>query len=257
MARKIVAGNWKMNLHLKEGQALVQATNEYLNQNPVEHIDVIIAPPAYQLCQSVFNSGNKKLSIAAQNMAAQDNGAFTGELSASMVLDSGAELVIVGHSERRTFFGEDDELINAKVKKALSMGLYPILCIGESLEQRQSNVHQAHIKAQLDAGLEGLAADELYRVIIAYEPIWAIGTGETASPEQAQNMHSFIRKYLSEKYSATVADEVSILYGGSVKPANARDLFGQPDIDGALIGGASIVKDSFLDIIQVGEEILR
>lgn len=257
MARKIVAGNWKMNLHLKEGQALVQATNEYLNQNPVKHVDVLIAPPAYQLSQSVFNSGNNKLSIAAQNMSAHDNGAYTGELSASMLLDAGAELVIIGHSERRTLFGEDDALINAKVHQALRNGIYPILCIGESLEQRKNNEHEAHIKRQLDEGLKGLAGDELYRVIIAYEPIWAIGTGETATPVQAQNMHSFIRRYLSEMYSATVADEVSILYGGSVKPSNARDLFGQPDIDGALIGGASIVKDSFLDIIQVGEEILR
>ncbi len=257
MARKIIAGNWKMNLHLKDGQALVQGVNEYLNQNPVNHVDVLIAPPAYQLAQSVFNSGNKMLSIAAQNMAAQDNGAFTGELSASMLKDAGAELVILGHSERRTIFGESDEMVNAKVLQALKNGLYPILCIGESLEQRQNKEHKAHIEKQLRAGLKDVDSDELYRVIIAYEPIWAIGTGETASPEQAQDMHSYIRKFLSEMYSAASADETSLLYGGSVKPANAKELFEQPDIDGALIGGASIVKDSFLDIIQVGEEVLR
>lgn len=257
MARKIVAGNWKMNLHLTEGQALVKATNDYLNQNPVEHVDVIIAPPAYQLSQSVANSSNKMLSIAAQNMAAQDNGAYTGELSASMLLDSGSELVIIGHSERRTIFQEDNGLVNAKIHQALKNNIYPIFCIGESLEQRKNGEHKNHIQKQLDEGLEGVPSDELYRVIIAYEPIWAIGTGETASPEQAQDMHAFIRKYLSEKYSAASADETSLLYGGSVKPGNARDLFGQPDIDGALIGGASLDQESFISIIKIGEEILR
>ncbi len=257
MARKIIAGNWKMNLHLNEGAALVKASNDYLNENPVNHIDVIIAPPSYQLAQSVSLSGNKKLSVSAQNMAATDNGAYTGEISASMIKDAGAELVIIGHSERREIFGESDELLETKLHKALEYGLYPIFCVGESLDQRKKGEHFDHIKNQIDAGLKNFSAEELTQIILAYEPIWAIGTGETASPGQAQEMHAFIRKHLAQSFSATIADECSILYGGSVKPSNAKDLFSQPDIDGGLIGGASIKADSFIELIQIGEAVLR
>ncbi|CAN0344708.1 unnamed protein product [Pylaiella littoralis] len=190
-------------------------------------------------------------------MAAEENGAFTGEISASMVKDAGAELVIIGHSERREIFGESDALLERKLKKALEHGLYPIFCVGESLSQRKNNEHFQHIENQLKAGLQSFSGEEIPQIIIAYEPIWAIGTGETASQEQAQEMHSFIRKYLAQQFSAAVADEVSILYGGSVKPANARGLFGQPDIDGGLIGGASLDAESFTALIQIGEEILR
>ena len=246
-----------MNLHLKEGADLISATNSYLNQNPVEHIDVVVAPPAYQLVQSSQLSGNVKLSVSAQNMAAQDNGAFTGELSASMVKDAGAELVIIGHSERREIFGEQDDLLKQKLHKAIDSGLYPIFCVGESLEQRKNGEHFKHIENQLKAGLSDFSSEQLPNIIVAYEPIWAIGTGETASPEQAQEMHAFIRKFLGSHFSAAVADEVSILYGGSVKPGNAKDLFGQPDIDGGLIGGASIKAESFIELIKIGEEVLR
>jgi triosephosphate isomerase len=257
MARKIVAGNWKMNLNLAEGAALVKAANDYLNANPVKHIDVIVAPPAHQLVQTVKLATNTKLSTVAQNMAAHENGAYTGEISASMLVDAGVELVIVGHSERREIFGEDDALLEQKLHKALEHGLYPIFCVGETLEQRKAGEHFKHIENQLQAGLSKFAADQLPQIIIAYEPIWAIGTGETASNEQAQEMHAFIRKHLATISNAAVADEVSILYGGSVKPANARGLFGQPDIDGGLIGGASIQIDSFLELIKIGEDILR
>lgn len=246
-----------MNLNLSEGAALVKATNDFLNSNPVKHIDVVVAPPALQLRQTVQLASNTKLSTVAQNMAAHENGAYTGEISATMLVDAGVELVIVGHSERREIFGESDELLEQKLHKALEHGLYPIFCVGESLEQRKSGVHFEHIKNQLDAGLSKFTGDQIPNVIIAYEPIWAIGTGETASNEQAQEMHSFIRKHLASKFNAAVADETSILYGGSVKPANARGLFGQPDIDGGLIGGASIQIDSFLELIQIGEDILR
>lgn len=257
MARKIIAGNWKMNLHLAEGAALVKAANDYLNANQVNHIDVIVAPPAYQLVQSQSLATNTRLSVSAQNMAAHENGAYTGELSATMIKDAGAELTIIGHSERREIFGEDDALIEAKLHKALEHDLYPIFCIGESLEQRKNGELYNHIEKQLDAGLSKFSSEELVKIIVAYEPIWAIGTGETASPEQAQEMHAFIRKHLAKQFTATVADEVSILYGGSVKPANANDLFSQPDIDGGLIGGASISADSFIELIRIGEEVLR
>lgn len=257
MARKIIAGNWKMNLNLAQGAALVKASDDYLNANPAKHIDVIVAPPAHQLVQTVKLSTNTKLSVVAQNMCAHENGAYTGEISASMLVDAGVELVIVGHSERREIFGEDDALLEAKLHKALEYDLYPIFCVGESLEQRQAGIHFNHIEKQLEAGLKNFNADQIPHIILAYEPIWAIGTGETASPEQAQEMHAFIRKYLTGKFSATVADETSILYGGSVKPSNAKDLFSQPDIDGGLIGGASIQIDSFLELIKIGESILR
>jgi triosephosphate isomerase len=257
MARQIIAGNWKMNLHLAEGQELIKATNAYLNNHPAEHVDVVIAPSAMYLVASVENASNNKLSISAQNMAAHDNGAFTGEISGSMLKDAGVELVLVGHSERRDIFGEKDQLLNAKTHKALTLGLYPIFCVGESLEQRKSGQHFAHIKNQLTAGLDGFSADDLPNIILAYEPIWAIGTGETASPEQAQEMHAFIRKFLSESFSATAAEETSILYGGSVKPSNAKELFSQPDINGALIGGASINAESFIELIKIGESTLR
>lgn len=246
-----------MNLHLGEGATLMEAINAELNVNPVEHIDVVVAPPFYHLQQSRKIATNNKLSISAQNMAAQENGAFTGEMSASMVKDSGAELVIIGHSERREIFGEDDALLESKLHKALEYGLYPIFCVGESLSQRQNGEHFKHIEKQLKAGLSKFSSEQLPQIILAYEPIWAIGTGETASPEQAQEMHSFIRKFLGGEFSAAVADEVSILYGGSVKPANARQLFSQPDIDGGLIGGASLKADSFIELIKIGEEVLR
>lgn len=246
-----------MNLNLKEGAELINAAEKYLAAKPVHHIDVIVAPPAYQLVQSSQLSKNERLSVAAQNMAAEEKGAFTGEISASMVKDAGAELVIIGHSERREIFGESDELLERKLKKALEHGLYPIFCVGESLSQRKNNEHFQHIENQLKAGLQSFSAEEVPQIIIAYEPIWAIGTGETASQEQAQEMHSFIRKYLGQQFSAAVADEVSILYGGSVKPDNARGLFGQPDIDGGLIGGASLDAESFTALIRIGEEILR
>lgn len=246
-----------MNLHLAEGAALIKAANDYLNAHQVNHIDVVVAPPAYQLIQSKALASNSKISVSSQNMAAQENGAFTGELSATMLKDAGVELAIIGHSERREIFGEGDTLIEAKLQKALEHGLYPIFCIGESLDQRKNGEHFAHIEKQLNAGLSNFTGEELSKIIVAYEPIWAIGTGETASPEQAQEMHAFIRKHLAKQFTATVADEVSILYGGSVKPANANDLFSQPDIDGGLIGGAAISVDSFIELIRIGEEVLR
>tara|TARA_R110001592_G_scaffold268269_2_gene534482 strand:+ start:7496 stop:8269 length:774 start_codon:yes stop_codon:yes gene_type:complete len=257
MARKVIAGNWKMNLSQKEGEELVKASNAFVEANPLAHVEVVIAPPFLQLQQAVKNAPNGRVSIAAQNMNENDNGAFTGEISASMLKEIGVELVIIGHSERREILGESDAQIHAKLKKALRSNLYPILCVGEKLEDRKSGNHFKFVQAQLESALEGFSGDELSSLVIAYEPIWAIGTGETASPAQAQEMHAFIRKHIASVYTATLADEISVLYGGSVKPENAKEIFAQPDVDGGLIGGAATKPESFIELIKIGESVLR
>jgi len=257
MARKIIAGNWKMNLSPKEGEELVKASNAYVESHALAHIEVVIAPPFIQLKDAVKNATEDRISIAAQNMNENDNGAFTGEISASMLQEVGVELVIIGHSERREVLGESNDQVHAKLKKALSSNLYPILCVGEKLEDRKSGNHFDFVQGQLDSALAGFSGDELSSLVIAYEPIWAIGTGETASPAQAQEMHAFIRKHISSIYTATLADEVSVLYGGSVKPENAKEIFAQPDVDGGLIGGASTKVESFIELIKIGESVLR
>jgi triosephosphate isomerase len=257
MARKIIAGNWKMNLTLKEGEELIKASNAFAEANSIAHVEVVIAPPFLQLRDAVKLASGPRVSIAAQNMNENDNGAFTGEISATMLKEVGVELVIIGHSERREVMGETNDQIHAKLKKALSSNLYAILCVGENLEDRKSGNHFNYVTAQLDSALAGFSADELSSLVIAYEPIWAIGTGETASPEQAQEMHAFIRKHLANIYTATLADEISVLYGGSVKPENAKEIFAQPDVDGGLIGGAATKIDSFIELIKIGESVLR
>lgn len=257
MSRKIIAGNWKMNLLHQEAQELLQATNVYLNELNPQKIEVVVSPNFTQLEMALHSSTHKKLNVAAQNMAAEDFGAFTGEVSGKMLADIGIDIVILGHSERREVFLESDDLIHKKLHKALELNFLPILCVGESLPTRQAGEHFNFVKSQLDSALEGVSSVQAENIVIAYEPIWAIGTGETASPEQAQEMHAYIRKYLSGRYDVTTADDISILYGGSVKPSNARDLFGQPDVDGGLIGGASLKADSFRELIKIGEEILR
>lgn len=246
-----------MNLSIKEGEDLVKASNAYAASNPLKHIEVVIAPPFVHLREAVKLSPENRVSIAAQTMNENDNGAFTGEISASMLSEIGVELVIIGHSERREIIGENNDQIHAKLKKALKSNLYPILCVGENLDDRKAGKHFDFVRGQLDSALQGFNSDALSNLVIAYEPIWAIGTGETASPSQAQEMHAFIRKHLGSLFTATLADEVSILYGGSVKPENAREIFAQPDVDGGLIGGASTKVDSFLELIKIGEAVLR
>lgn len=257
MARKIIAGNWKMNHNLEEGSQLVESIHRFYNKKDPQHVEVVIAPPYLQIPQAALISANSRVSIAAQDCSAQENGAYTGEISASMLAAAGAELVIVGHSERRQYFQEGASLLRAKLEKAWAQNLLPILCVGESLEQRQNNQYRETVTAQLDEVLGDFGVGKVENLVIAYEPVWAIGTGEVATPEQVQEMHSYIRKYLAERYNAMTAQEISILYGGSVKPANARELFAQPDVDGGLIGGASLNFDSFSELITIGEEVLR
>ncbi|MDB4107917.1 triose-phosphate isomerase [Bacteroidia bacterium] len=242
MREKIVAGNWKMNLDLDHGkELLINILDSDLNKDTT----VIVAPPFIHLNSFKRMLTHTKVGLAAQNCHQQDSGAYTGEISVSMLKSVGAEYVILGHSERREYFMEDSLALSFKVINVIKHGLRPIYCCGETLSQRQEGEHFETIGTQIKHGLFQLNEMELLNCIIAYEPVWAIGTGETASPEQAQEIHAFIRKTIASEYGEMVANSISILYGGSVKPANAKELFNCPDIDGGLIGGAALDATSF------------
>ncbi len=256
MARKIVAGNWKMNHNLKEGLEVVQALEAYLLKIAPKNVETVIAPPFIHIAQAAEISKNTHLSIAGQDCSAQESGAFTGEVSAAMLKSAGAELVIIGHSERRQYFKETHAQLSAKVEQAWANNLLPIFCVGESLEDRKAGHHFKTVEDQISGALGKYDAAQLENLVIAYEPVWAIGTGETASGAQAQEMHAHIRSFIAQQHNATLADEISVLYGGSVKPANAEELFGQPDVDGGLIGGASLQADTFIELIKIGEAVL-
>ncbi len=245
MRKKIVAGNWKMNTLLDDGLKLAGAVEKLAEEQGSDAL-LIIAPPFTLLTRVKELIGNVKLS--AQDCASEPSGAYTGEVSPAMLVSAGVEYVILGHSERRAYYHEDNELLNKKVKLALSEGLNPIFCCGEVLEERQSGKYFDVVKEQLEIGLKGLSTEEIGKVVIAYEPVWAIGTGEVATPRQAQEIHKFIRGLLAELFDARVAEETSILYGGSCKPSNARELFANPDVDGGLIGGAALKAEDFLAI---------
>lgn len=247
MRKKIVAGNWKMNTLLKEGMELARAV-EKLEKEKTSDAIVIIAPPYTHL--SKVNELIDSIKLSAQDCSAQSSGAYTGEISPAMLVSSGVEYVIIGHSERRSYHGESNELLNEKVKLALSEGLKPIYCCGEVLEERESGQHFDVIREQIAEGLKGLTEEEMGQVVIAYEPVWAIGTGVVASPAQAQEMHKFIRDLLVELFNDQVADDMTILYGGSCKPSNAQELFANPDVDGGLIGGAALKAEDFLAIVN-------
>jgi len=247
MRKKIVAGNWKMNNNLEETKALISELKSKLKRSVAE---VIVAPTFTNLYYVSQELKGSDILVAAQNMHQEEEGAFTGEVSAGMLKSIGVELVILGHSERRAYFGETDELLSRKVKTALKNNMKVLFCFGEELEDRKSNNHFNIVEHQLKNALFDLQKNEWKNIILAYEPIWAIGTGETASPEQAQEMHAFIRKTISNAYNASLAEEVSILYGGSVKPVNAAEIFAQPDVDGGLIGGASLNAESFVTITK-------
>lgn len=251
MARKIVAGNWKMNKTLDEALVLVSEVVNMVKDEVTSDVEVILFPPALYLStlnQYVKDSSN--ISLGAQNIYQKASGAYTGEISAAMVKSTGAKYVLVGHSERRQYFGETNEVLAEKVNITLENGLSPVFCCGESLEQRQNQDYIAIVKSQLTESLFHLNADQIQQVVIAYEPIWAIGTGLTASAEQAQEMHRELRSHLAEKYGAAIASEISILYGGSVGASNAAELFAGEDVDGGLVGGASLKSRDFTEIIK-------
>jgi len=247
MRKSVIAGNWKMNNDINESQKLVSEILNGLGND--DKCGVIVCPPFTSLSEVHTLVKNSVIKLGAQNMYFEKSGAFTGEVSADMLKSVGCEYVILGHSERRTIFGESDELINSKIKTAINNGLKVIFCIGESLSEREEGITNDIVKRQLTKGLKNITADELKNIIVAYEPIWAIGTGKTATPEQAQEVHAFIRKLIADIYSDQIADNIVIQYGGSVKPDNASTLLSQTDIDGALVGGACLKADSFLSII--------
>ncbi len=250
MRRKIVAGNWKMNKNYDEAMDLVRELAEMLNDDILGKTDVIIAPPAVLLPNIVEELWDVDyISVAAQNCHHEIAGAYTGEISTDMLASIEVDAVIIGHSERRQYFGETDAVIAKKIDRCFEDDLVPIYCCGETLEERKAGAHFAVVARQMTEALGHLSDDEMMEVVIAYEPVWAIGTGETATPEQAQEMHAHIREHLSVIFNADVADEVSILYGGSCKPSNAKELFAQPDVDGGLIGGASLVAEDFVAIV--------
>ena len=248
MRKNIVAGNWKMNTTLAEGLALAKGLDEAL-KGKTPNCDVIIGTPFTHLASVAAAIDTNKIGVAAENCADKEKGAYTGEVSAAMVASTGAKYVILGHSERRAYYHETPEILKTKVELALANGLTPIFCIGEVLEEREANKQNEVVAAQMES-VFSLSAEDFSKIILAYEPVWAIGTGKTASPEQAQEIHAFIRSLIADKYGKEVADNCSILYGGSAKPSNAKELFANPDVDGGLIGGAALKAADFKGIID-------
>jgi triosephosphate isomerase len=248
MRNNIVTGNWKMNNDATQTTALINDLNKALEEVSV-NCRVLISPTSINLTSAVALTQDSIIEVSAQNMHQAKSGAFTGEISADMLKDVGVNTVILGHSERRTYFGEDDKILTEKVASALENNLEVIFCFGESLQDRKSGNHFNVVESQLKNAVLSLSASSWEHIILAYEPVWAIGTGETASPEQAQEMHAFIRGLLVNTYGASVAKNVSILYGGSVKPTNAKEIFSKEDVDGGLIGGASLKASDFTGII--------
>ncbi len=251
MRKKIIAGNWKMNKDIHETATLVNGLKEKMKDFK-GNVGVVICPPFTSLVVAKSLIQGTQIHLGAQNVSQNDDGAFTGEVSAKMLTAIGCEYVILGHSERRQYFKETDELINAKIKKALKVSLIPIICVGETLEEREAGVTEKIISTQIKGVLKELSSEEMHKVVIAYEPVWAIGTGKTATPDQANQVHKFIRKLVAQLYNNTVADGLIIQYGGSMNAENAASLLSQTDIDGGLIGGASLKVDAFMAIIDAG-----
>lgn len=248
MRTQIIAGNWKMHTTLAEASILVEGLKKALAQTTTER-QVVVCPPFTGLSTVTDLVADTAIAVGAQNMHFEEKGAFTGEVSPVMLSDIGCEYVILGHSERRQYFGETNETVNQKIKAALRFAMTPIVCVGESLAQREADETEAFIATQLEAGLAGLTADEVKTIVIAYEPIWAIGTGRTATSTQAEEVCAFIRKRIATIFGADAAESVRVLYGGSVKGSNAAELLAEADIDGALVGGASLTADDFMAII--------
>lgn len=251
MARKLVAGNWKMNLNRDEAFALVSEITSMLKDEENRDLKVILFPSFIHLgAVAQLCAGDSRIFIGAQNCNDHSSGAFTGEIAAGMIKSYGGSHVLIGHSERRIYFNESGNILSGKIKMAISHGLTPVFCIGESLEERNKERHFEIIEQQLEKEIFHLSSEEFQKCILAYEPVWAIGTGLTASTQQAQEMHSFIRSTLQRKYSSEIAKQTSILYGGSCNDQNAKEIFSLPDVDGGLIGGASLKSRSFVNIVK-------
>ncbi len=251
MRKIIVAGNWKMNKTTKEAAQFFAEFKPLVAD--VKNAEIVIGAPFTALETAVRETAGTNIKIAAENVNANDSGAYTGEISPVMLKDLGVEYVILGHSERREYYGECDKIVNEKVKAALKHGLKPILCVGEKLEERENGTTEAVVKEQTVGGLKDVSAADMANVVIAYEPVWAIGTSKTATPEQAQEVHAFIRKLLTDLYGSDVAENVTVQYGGSMNDANAAELIAQKDIDGGLVGGASLIAEKFAVVVKAGD----
>jgi len=250
MRKNIIAGNWKMNKNMEEANTFIDQVAEKVPAS--DHVEAIVCAPFLYLPSLVEKAKGTSIKISAQNMHFEDNGAFTGEVSPVMLKDIGVTHVVLGHSERREYFAETDETVNKKVHAAFNHNLTPIVCVGETLDQREANETKTHVEKQVKKALEGLNEEQISSTIIAYEPIWAIGTGKTASSEDANEVCTHIRNVIKDVASEQAAEQVVIQYGGSVKPANVDELLAQSDIDGALVGGASLEPDSFLQLVEAG-----
>jgi triosephosphate isomerase (TIM) len=250
MRKKIVAGNWKMNMNLSEGIDLAGSIKKHFQNKGILEADVVLCAPYIHLSALGGILKGSNITYGAQNCASEPSGAFTGEISCDMIKSTGASYVIIGHSERRIYYKEDDSLLNKKTLLAIKTGLNAIFCCGELLPEREANTHLKIVKRQLENGLFNLDDNDFKKIIIAYEPVWAIGTGLTATPEQAQEMHKYIRTLVSERYNPGIAGQTSILYGGSCKPSNASEIFAMADVDGGLIGGASLKMEDFCSIVE-------
>ena len=248
MRTKIIAGNWKMNTTAVEAEGLVRGILEKVSD--VRGVDIVVCPPFTSLAVVSPLIGGSNVALGAQNMHWEDKGAYTGEVSATMLLTLGCQFVILGHSERRSYFFETDEVVAQKAKAAISSGLIPIVCVGETLDERERELTNQVVERQVTGAFRGMTPEEFNGIVVAYEPVWAIGTGKTATTEQAQEVHAFIRDRLSRMFGEDVAGKTRIQYGGSMKPENAAELLAQADIDGGLIGGASLKADSFEEIIR-------
>jgi triosephosphate isomerase len=248
--KKLIAGNWKMNLNITDSEILIKKLTEGIHESNFDKCDVLICPPftSLMVAHSLLRGTNIKL--GAQNLHWENDGAFTGEISATMLTSAGCEYVIIGHSERRQFFGETDETVNKKIKKALENNLKPILCVGESLQQREEGIFKGVVSEQLQKGLDGISNEQMKSIVIAYEPVWAIGTGLNANTKQISEMNSIIRNVIEELYDSATAEATLILYGGSVNDKNAEEIFSTDGVDGALIGGASLKSENFINIIK-------
>ena len=245
--RRVIAGNWKMFKTQAETSAFFTAFAPLVSAS--RHCDIVVAPPFTAISTAVEAAKNTNIAISAQDVYWEKEGAFTGEVSANMIKEAGADFVIIGHSERRKLFGETDVIVNRKVLAAMANGLTPIMCVGETLEERERNETLAILDRQLKGGLEGISSERLHTMVIAYEPVWAIGTGRNATAAQAQEAHAHIRGRLRQWFGADAADRCRVIYGGSVKPDNIRELIAEPDVDGALVGGASLEVKSFAEIV--------
>jgi triosephosphate isomerase len=249
MRKKIVAGNWKMNMDMAEGLKFAETIDAYFKQKPSKTV-VILCTPFIHLSGAADILKKGKVALGAQNCASEPSGAYTGEISPAMIRSTGARYVIIGHSERRMYYHEDDKILNKKTSLAIATGLEVIFCCGEVKNERESGKHFEVVKNQLDEGLFTLPWEDFKKVVIAYEPVWAIGTGLTATPDQAQEMHKYIRSLVKGKYGNEIAEDLTILYGGSCKPSNASEIFSKSDVDGGLIGGASLKKEDFCAIVE-------